>query len=90
MKNTLPDRVTPREREVLVLLCQGKTGLEIANLFGINEHSVRLHVGSLMKKFDVPNRKLLVLHALFGGVPSLNFIEKVVDHAIERRRKGGE
>ena len=60
--------LTPREREVLVLLAQGATNKTIARRLGITVHTVKFHVGSLIDKLDAAGRTDAVAHAARIGV----------------------
>lgn len=55
-------RFTDREREVLLLLREGHPNREIARLLGIDETTVKAHVGRLMRKVGVNNRTALTVH----------------------------
>ncbi len=48
--------LTPRELEVLGLLRQGFTNVEIANLLGFSERTARFHVGSIKEKLSCTHR----------------------------------
>ena len=48
--------LTPREREVLALLVQGRTNKEIAEELVISAGTVRLHVSNILSKLGVGNR----------------------------------
>jgi DNA-binding NarL/FixJ family response regulator len=48
--------LTPREREVLALLVNGKTNREIAVQLTISQATVRLHVSNILSKLGVSNR----------------------------------
>lgn len=48
--------LTPRQREVLLLLAQGESNRDIAERLGISEATVRVHVSSVMRVLDVENR----------------------------------
>lgn len=52
--------ITDREREVLVLVMQGKGNREIAERLGVAEKTVRNHLSSLYGKTDAANRVELV------------------------------
>jgi DNA-binding NarL/FixJ family response regulator len=52
----LMHRLTPREREVLHLLCQGLQTLEIADKLGVSKHTVRTHLGSVLVKLGANSR----------------------------------
>jgi len=47
------DRLTPREREVLELVVQGKMNKQIADELGIHERTVKLHRTSITSKLEV-------------------------------------
>jgi DNA-binding NarL/FixJ family response regulator len=53
---TLVGALTEREREVLVLLVQGKADKEIAITLQIAESTAKNHVGKILSKLNVPNR----------------------------------
>jgi len=48
--------LTKRQRDVLVLVAQGKTNKSIALLLNMAENTVRVHVAAIMKFFDANNR----------------------------------
>ncbi|WP_424860332.1 response regulator [Streptomyces sp. MMS24-I29] len=50
------DRLTPREREVLVLLAEGATNAEIAGRLGMSESTVKAHVSRILTTLGVGNR----------------------------------
>jgi len=52
--------LTIREWEVLDCLCEGLSGARIAKHLFISETTVRRHVGSILKKLDVPSREAAV------------------------------
>jgi DNA-binding NarL/FixJ family response regulator len=53
---------TIREREVLNLLRAGQPNREIALALGIDEATVKAHIGRLMRKVGVSNRIALTVH----------------------------
>ena len=53
---------TPRELEVLNLLRAGQPNREIALSLGIDEGTVKAHIGRLMRKVGVDNRIALTVH----------------------------
>ena len=75
--------ITPRERQVLIELCQGKNGPAIAQTLGITHHSVRLHLNSLYKKTGTSNRTELALIIAFPLKPTEDFISYKVNKFIE-------
>jgi NarL family two-component system response regulator LiaR len=61
------DALTQREREILVLLTEGKTNKEIANELSISEGTVRFHVSNIFSKMGVNNRTEAASQALQQG-----------------------
>lgn len=59
-----PSRLTPRERQVLKLLAEGKSAKEIATLLELSVRTVESHRFNLMHKLDVHNRTELVAYAI--------------------------
>jgi two-component system nitrate/nitrite response regulator NarL len=56
-ESAIPDRLTPREKEVLQYLIEGFTNNEIAVQLSIAENTVRVHVGSILRKLKMKNRR---------------------------------
>jgi DNA-binding NarL/FixJ family response regulator len=50
------EQLTPRQREVLQWLVRGKSNKEIADLLGMAENTVRVHVAAILRYLDVKNR----------------------------------
>ena len=59
-----PPHFTARERQVLNLLREGHPNREIALALGIDESTVKAHIGRLMRKVGVNNRTALTVHPL--------------------------
>ncbi|HEX9447763.1 MAG TPA: response regulator transcription factor [Dongiaceae bacterium] len=53
-----------REQEVLGCVKQGMTNKEIARELDLQEVTIKLHIGSLCRKFEVSNRTQLAIKAL--------------------------
>jgi len=62
------DDLTQREREILVLLVEGKTNKEIASKLSLSEGTVRFHVSNILSKMGVNNRTEAVSMALRQGI----------------------
>ena len=62
------EALTPREREILVMLTEGKTNKEIANQLSLSEGTVRFHVSNILSKMGVNNRTEAVSLALQQGL----------------------
>jgi DNA-binding CsgD family transcriptional regulator len=63
--------LTPRERDVLVLMAEGASNKSIAKQLGISVHTAKFHVGSLLDKLDATGRTDAVAHAARRGVINL-------------------
>ena len=50
------NRLTRRQREVLIQLVDGKSNANIARALGLAEGTVRIHVSSILKSLNVSNR----------------------------------
>ncbi|WP_328871963.1 response regulator transcription factor [Streptomyces sp. NBC_00287] len=48
------ERLTPREREVLALIAEGKSNGAIAKALVVSEAAVGKHIGSILTKLDLP------------------------------------
>ena len=60
--------LTPREREVLLCITQGRSNREIADELGIAEKTVRIHVSSMLEKLGVRDRTQATIYALQRGL----------------------
>ena len=59
--------LSPREREVLRLVGQGKKNTEIAALLEISGQTVKNHMTAILHKLGVPNRTRAVTYAVRQG-----------------------
>ncbi|MFE0973158.1 response regulator transcription factor, partial [Streptomyces sp. NPDC058826] len=48
------ERLSPREREVLALIAEGKSNGAIARQLVVSEAAVGKHIGSILTKLDLP------------------------------------
>jgi DNA-binding CsgD family transcriptional regulator/tetratricopeptide (TPR) repeat protein len=55
-RRTDPFGLSPREREVLLLISQGRTNREIGERLFISQKTVGVHVGNILAKLDVSGR----------------------------------
>ncbi len=60
--------LTPRERQVLSLLCGGLSNKEISNQLGIEDVTVRLHLRGVFRKLGVKNRVQAVTRSIELGL----------------------
>jgi len=61
-------QLTPRQREVLRLLAEGRTVKEIGRALGISEKTVETHRSQLMQRLDIFDLPGLVRYALRTGL----------------------
>jgi len=64
------DLLTPREKEVLQLLAEGKTNKEVANLLNISLYTVESHRGKILEKLNLHSAPELILYAVRKGIIS--------------------
>jgi DNA-binding NarL/FixJ family response regulator len=59
----LPDGLTRREAEILVLIAQGKTNSDIAARLYLSPHTVRSHINHIFAKTRSPDRPAAIRYA---------------------------
>lgn len=67
-RDRLLDRMTPREREVLALMAQGRSNTGIADTLVLSRSAVAKHINAIFTKLDIPpagrdNRRVLAVLA---------------------------
>ena len=62
------DSLTPREKEILVLMSQGMSNAEIAAHLVVSATTVKTHVGNVLAKLDVRDRVQAVVVAYETGL----------------------
>jgi two-component system response regulator NreC len=68
VKSGPDERLTPREREVLQLVAEGRTNREIAQVLSISVKTVEHHRANLMSKLDLYSAAELTQYAIRTGV----------------------
>lgn len=63
-----PALLTPRERQILALLGEGRSNREIANLLVISERTARTHVSNVLSKLNLTSRTQAALLAIREGL----------------------
>jgi DNA-binding NarL/FixJ family response regulator len=61
-------KLTPRQREILILITQGCSNKQIAIKLGIREQSVRNQVTKILRRLGVVNRTEAAVLALRKGL----------------------
>ncbi len=59
LNNDLEHSLTPRERDILDLVHEGRTNPEIASELSVSLSTVKTHVGRILKKTGRKNRREL-------------------------------
>ncbi len=66
------DRLTPRQREVLQLIAEGHTTQEMAQILGITAKTVETHRSNLMDRLDIHEVAGLVRYAISVGLVTVD------------------
>lgn len=61
-------RLTPREKQVLQLIAEGKSTRDIASLLGVSVKTAESHRTRMMQKLDIHETASLVLYAVRKGI----------------------
>jgi two-component system, NarL family, response regulator NreC len=64
------DLLSPREREILQLVAEGKSNKEVANLLNLSVYTVETHRGNILQKLNLHSVPELILYAVRKGVIS--------------------
>lgn len=64
------DLLTPREREILQLVAEGKSNKDAANLLNLSVYTVETHRANLMQKLNLRSVPELILYAVRKGIIS--------------------
>lgn len=65
------ERLTPRERQVLQLIAEGKSNKEIAHLLGLSVNTVAVHRANIMQALGLHRTAELVVYAISKGLVHL-------------------
>ncbi|HZT27186.1 MAG TPA: LuxR C-terminal-related transcriptional regulator [Pseudolabrys sp.] len=57
------EKLTMREREILALICEGRSDADMSRLLGLSQNTVRNHVASLYRKIGVNRRSAAIIWA---------------------------
>ena len=64
--------LTAREYEVLKLIAEGLNNHQIADVLVISIHTVKAHVESIYRKFNLHNKFQTVIYAFFNNYLDIN------------------
>jgi len=61
-------KLTPREREVIQLLAEGKSSKEVACLLNLSTKTAETHRSNIMRKLDIHSIRDLVVYAVKNDI----------------------
>jgi DNA-binding NarL/FixJ family response regulator len=62
------DLLTPREREILQLIAEGRSNKEVASLLNLSVYTIETHRSNIMKKLHLRGVSDLTLYAVHKGI----------------------
>jgi len=62
--------LSPREREILQLVAEGKSNKDVANMLNLSVYTVETHRGNILQKLNLHSVPELILYAVRKGVIS--------------------
>lgn len=62
------DLLTPREREILQLVVEGKSNKDVANILNLSVYTVETHRSNIMEKLNLKGVPELMLYAVRKGI----------------------
>ena len=65
-------KISPRQREILQLLAEGKSGKEIASILNISARTVEFHKYRMMEQLNINTSAELVQYAVKHGIVSVH------------------
>jgi len=77
--------LTEREREILALICDGRSTLEISRTLGVSQNTVRNHIASLYRKIGVNRRSAAIIWARERAITK----DDIFAHRTARRIRAG-
>jgi DNA-binding NarL/FixJ family response regulator len=66
--SVMPQGVTPREREIIQLIAEGKSNKEAASTLGISVKTIEAHRASIMRKLRLRSASELVRYAIRNNI----------------------
>ena len=64
-------KISPRQREILQLLAEGKSGKEIASILNISARTVEFHKYRMMEQLNIKTSAELIQYAVKHGIVSI-------------------
>ena len=67
-ESTVTDPLTPREREIVQLLAEGKSNKEVADSLGISAKTIETHRATIMRKLELKSFAEMVRYAIRNNI----------------------
>ena len=77
------DKLSPREREIIILLAKGASNKEIARTLNVAESTVKIHVQNILRKLNLTSRVQAAVYAVEAGLVSYAALAYWQDCGIE-------
>ena len=61
-------RLSPREREIIVMLAHGSSNKEIARVLSLSESTIKIHVQGILRKLNLAKRVQAAVYAVEHGL----------------------
>ena len=68
MPDISPDKLSPREREIIVMLARGASNKEIAKTLDLSESTIKIHVQGILRKLNIAKRVQAAVYAVEHGL----------------------
>ena len=65
-----PDKLSPREREIIVMIARGDSNKEIAHVLNLAESTIKIHVQGILRKLNLAKRVQAAVYAVEHGLIS--------------------
>ncbi len=63
-----PGKLSPREREIIVMLARGASNKEIAAVLNLSESTIKIHVQGILRKLNIAKRVQAAVYAVEHGL----------------------
>lgn len=68
MAEANPGKLSPREREIIVMLAHGASNKEIARVLNLSESTIKIHVQGILRKLNIAKRVQAAVYAVEQGL----------------------
>jgi two-component system nitrate/nitrite response regulator NarL len=66
--DTNPAKLSPREREIIVMVAHGSSNKEIARVLNLSESTIKIHVQGILRKLHIAKRVQAAVYAVEHGL----------------------